>query len=262
MIIKYPTPVADRNSFLLCVCVVTGAARGLGYQFCQAFVDAGCTSLAILDLRLAEAAAAAKDFPVDVLPIACDVSSESSVKNAFAQIVDRFGKVDAVVASAGIVENWSALDYPADRIKLLYDVNVHGVFFTAREAARIMIPNGSGSIVLVGSMSSNIVNVPQLQTPYNASKAAVKHLATSLAVEWAKTGVRVNTLSPGYMATALTKAILDKDPALKKTWEELTPMGRLGNPEDLSGAIVYLCSDASKFTTGTEIRVDGGYCAI
>jgi len=152
--------------------------------------------------------------------------------------------------------------YPADRVKRLFDINVHGVFYTAREAARHMIPQGGGSIILISSMSANIVNIPQLQTPYNASKAAVKHMAASLAVEWAKKGVRVNTLSPGYMLTKLTKGILEKNSDLKKTWEELTPMGRIGEPEDLAGAIVFLASDASKFMTGSEIRVDGGYSVI
>ncbi|KAL4077253.1 hypothetical protein V8B97DRAFT_1940593 [Scleroderma yunnanense] len=147
-------------------------------------------------------------------------------------------------------------------MKLLYDINVHGAFFTAREAARNMIPRGSGSIILVASMSASIVNIPQLQTPYNASKAAVKHMAASLAVEWAKKGVRVNSLSPGYMQTKLTKTILAHNQELKKTWEGLTPMGRMGEPEDLSGAVVFLASDASQFMTGTDMRVDGGYCLL
>jgi len=125
-----------------------------------------------------------------------------------------------------------------------------------------MIPQGSGSIILVSSMSANIINIPQYQTPYNTSKAAVKHMAASLGVEWAKYGVRVNALSPGYMLTKLTRDILARDVELKKTWEGLTPMGRLGDPEDLSGAIVFMASDASKFMTGSEIRVDGGYCVI
>jgi len=125
-----------------------------------------------------------------------------------------------------------------------------------------MIPQGGGSIVLVASMSANIINIPQPQTPYNASKAAVRHMASSLAVEWAKKNVRVNVLSPGYMATKLTRTILNHDPELKKTWESLTPMGRIGEPDDLSGAIVFLASDASRFMTGSEIRVDGGYTII
>jgi len=257
------------------VCMVTGAARGLGYEFCRAFTDSGCTSLAVIDLKGAEAKQAAEELSAYALAsghgkaedlrfigVECDVSSELSVQKAYAQIMDTFGKIDSVVASAGIVENYTAFDYPSDRIKRLYDINVHGAFYTAREAARNMIPQGGGSITLVASMSANIINIPQPQTPYNASKAAVKHMAASLAVEWAKTGVRVNSLSPGYMLTKLTRTILENDPDLKKTWESLTPMGRMGEPEDLAGAIVFLASDASKFMTGSEIRVDGGYCII
>ncbi|KIJ69149.1 hypothetical protein HYDPIDRAFT_24004 [Hydnomerulius pinastri MD-312] len=257
------------------VCLVTGAARGLGNEFCRAFVQSGCTQLAIVDLKEAEAQAAAEELvqsacvnsdmkPEDfnVIGVGCDVSSELSVQKAFETVMDTYGRVDSVVASAGIVENYSAFDYPFDRIKRLYDINVHGAFFTAREAARNMIPQGGGSIVLVASMSASIINIPQPQTPYNASKAAVRHMASSLAVEWAKKGVRVNTLSPGYMLTKLTKTILAHDQDLKKTWESLTPMGKMGEPEDLSGAIVFLSSDASRFMTGAEVRVDGGYCII
>ncbi|KAF7311305.1 NAD(P)-binding protein [Mycena kentingensis (nom. inval.)] len=255
------------------VCVVTGAARGLGLEFCRAFVSSGCTSLAVLDLVLAEARDGAEELKayakelnpeaeINAIGIECDVSSEVSVKKAFADAVAEFGRVDSVVASAGIVHNYSAFEYPVDRMRRLYDINVHGAFFTAREAAKVMIPQGGGAIVLVASMSANIVNVPQLQTPYNASKAAVKHMASSLAVEWAKQGVRVNVLSPGYMQTKLLKTVLSADTELKETWERMTPMGRLGDPEDLTGAIVYLSSDASKFMTGSEIRVDGGYCTI
>ncbi|KZT09754.1 NAD(P)-binding protein [Laetiporus sulphureus 93-53] len=257
------------------VCMVTGAARGLGNEFCRAFIQSGCTQLAILDLKEEEAADAAAELTkaacVDsdmvesdysIMGIGCDVSSELSVQQAFRRVMDSYGRIDSVVASAGIVENYSAFDYPFDRIKRLYDINVHGAFFTAREAARNMIPQGGGSIVLVGSMSANIVNIPQPQTPYNAAKAAVKHMAASLAVEWAKKGVRVNCLSPGYMLTKLTRTILAHDQELKKTWESLTPMGRMGEPEDLAGAIIFLASDASRFMTGSEIRVDGGYCII
>ncbi|QRV73136.1 Enoyl-(Acyl carrier protein) reductase [Ceratobasidium sp. AG-Ba] len=258
------------------VCVVTGAARGLGNLFARTFVESGCTNIVLMDLKQEEAQQAADDLvkwfvdhgdiepgAVTAIGMGCDVSKEESVKEGFEAVVKRFGKVDAMVASAGIVENYSAFDYPTARIRLLYDINVHGAFFCAREAARHMIDKGTkGSIVLVSSMSANIVNVPQPQTPYNSSKAAVKHMAASLAVEWAKSGIRVNALSPGYMLTSLTRAILDKNEELKNTWVNLTPMGRMGEPEDLKGAIVYLASDASAFTNGVELRVDGAYTCI
>lgn len=108
-------------------------------------------------------------------------------------------------------------------------------------------------------MSGQCVNIPQPQAPYNASKAAVRHMGASLAVEWAPSNIRVNVISPGYMATALTRVILDRDPVLKETWTSLTPMGRIGEPEDLKGAVVYLASEASAFTTGIDLTVDGGY---
>ncbi|KAF8911038.1 hypothetical protein CPB84DRAFT_1812547 [Gymnopilus junonius] len=263
-----PSPPLTLPSFSL-------EGKRAGLEFCRAFIQSGCAELALLDLKLSDTEEAAIELSLfaqeqcniqpdelKVAAIECDVSSEASVQKAYTEILETFGKIDVVVASAGIVENYSALDYPADRARRLFDINVHGVFYTAREAARRMIPNGGGSIVLVSSMSANIVNIPQLQTPYNASKAAVKHMAASLAVEWAKEGVRVNALSPGYMLTKLTKTILEKDIELKNTWEKLTPMGRMGEPEDLAGAIVFLASDASRFMTGSEIRVDGGYCAI
>ncbi|GAB1519613.1 hypothetical protein RhiTH_002681 [Rhizoctonia solani] len=280
------------------VCVVTGAARGLGNLFARTFVESGCTKIVLMDLKQEEAQKAADDLvewfvehgdiqpgKVTAIGIGCDVSNEDSVKEGFGQVVSRFGKVDAVVASAGIVENYSAFDYPTNRIRLLYDINVHGAFFCAREAAKHMIEqNTKGSIVLVSSMSANVncqrasgksivfclhltfesgIDVDdQPQTPYNSSKAAVKHMAASLAVEWAKSGIRVNALSPGYMLTSLTRTILDKNEELKNTWVNLTPMGRMGEPEDLKGAVIYLASEASAFTSGTELRVDGAYTCI
>jgi len=160
------------------------------------------------------------------------------------------------------VNNYTAFEYPTDAMRRLYDVNVHGSFFTPRESAEIMAAHGGGSIILIASMSAHIINYPQPQTPYNASKAAVKHMASSLAFEWAKDGVRVNSLSPGYILTKLTKAVLENQQEWKRTWETLTPMGRMGDPEDLHGAIVFLASDASSFMTGADLRVDGGYCVL
>lgn len=257
------------------VCVVTGAARGLGHVICKGFVESGCTSLAMIDLKKADAETAASDLissfvkngqaeegEIKAIGIECDVSSEVSVKSAMSEVMDTFGQIDALVNSAGICENYTALDYPAERMKRLFDINVHGSFYCAREAGRYMLARKSGSIVLIASMSANIVNIPQVQTPYNSSKAAVKHMAASLGVEWAKLGVRVNALSPGYMLTKLTKQVLSGDEELRKTWETLTPMGRMGDPEELKGAVVFLASDASKFVTASELRVDGGYSAI
>ncbi|KDN44545.1 NAD(P)-binding protein [Tilletiaria anomala UBC 951] len=260
------------------VCVVTGAARGIGNLIARTFVESGANSIAVLDLNAAEAQQAAKDIEawflehgqvsegeIDVQGYGCDVSNEDNVMRVMQDIKDRFGKIDVVVNSAGIVENFPATQYPTNKMKKLYDININGSYYVARESAKHMLADGTkGSIILVASMSAGVVNIPQPQAPYNASKAAVRHLAASFAVEWAKAGIRVNSLSPGYTLTSLTRTILESSPAgreLRETWENLTPMGRMADPEDLKGAVIYLASDASAFTTGTDLLVDGGYTA-
>jgi len=256
------------------VCVVTGAARGLGNMMARTFVESGASSIAIVDLNKADAEAAAKDLadwfvahgeaqPGEILSIGygCDVGNEDAVKSTFSQIEKDFGgRIDCLVSAAGIVENFVAHEYPTAKVKKLLDINVMGSWYCALEAAKRM-PDG-GSILLVGSMSGAVVNVPQPQTPYNFSKAAVRHMARSLAVEWAKQGIRVNCLSPGYTLTNLTKVILDENPVLRDEWLNRIPMGRLADPSDLKGAVVLLGSDASKYITGAEMTVDGGYTCL
>jgi len=189
-----------------------------------------------------------------------DVSSEESVQAAIAEVLSEHGKIDNLVTSAGFTENFEAINYPLDRIRKLWGVNVDGTYLFATNIARhLMERKAPGSMVFIGSMSGAIVNVPQPQAPYNAAKAAVRHLASSLAVEWAHAGIRVNCISPGYMLTALTKRILDDNPYLKKQWTSLIPQGKMGNPEDLMGAVIFLSSDASAYVTGADLRVDGGY---
>lgn len=189
-----------------------------------------------------------------------DVSDPDSVNAALAEILEAHGKIDNLVTSAGFTENFEAISYPYDRIRKLWGVNVDGTYLFATGVARhLMERKAKGSIVMIGSMSGSIVNVPQPQAPYNAAKAAVRHLAASFAVEWAHAGIRVNCISPGYMLTALTKKILDDNPDLKKQWTALIPQGKMGDPEDLMGAVTFLCSDASAYVTGADLRVDGGY---
>jgi D-arabinitol 2-dehydrogenase len=132
------------------------------------------------------------------------VSSEDSVNSSLASILKAHSKVDVLVTSAGFTENFPALEYSIDRVRKLWGVNVDGTWLWATAVARHLQERKSpGSIVMIGSMSGAIVNIPQPQTPYNASKAAVRHMAASLAIEWANSGIRVNCISPGYMLTAL-----------------------------------------------------------
>lgn len=229
-------------------CIVTGAARGLGNLMARTFLEAGASKVAFLDLKKAEAQNAAADAgkwlsesdrveeseEVDLIGEDCDISNEESVKEAFARIHQRWGRIDVVVNSAGIVENFPAEEYETSKYRRLMQINLDGAWFVANEAARYMIKDEThGSIILIASMSASIVNYPQLQAPYNASKAGVKHLASSLAVEWAKYNIRVNSLSPGYVLTDLTRVMIEKSDygkMLKREWEARIPLSRMAVP--------------------------------
>ncbi|KAJ5197160.1 Glucose/ribitol dehydrogenase [Penicillium cf. viridicatum] len=254
------------------VSMVTGGARGLGLVMGQGLVASG-SDLAIIDLNKDEAESAAaslieqfrkenpglEDMP-NVTAHYADVANPDSVSNAMAEVLAKHGQIDNLVTSAGFTENFEAINYPFDRMQKLWGVNVDGTYlFAINVAKHLMERKAPGSIVMIGSMSGAIVNVPQPQAPYNAAKAAVRHLAASLAVEWAGHDIRVNCISPGYMLTALTRKILDENPQLRDQWTSLIPAGKMGTPEDLMGAVTFLLSDASKYITGADLRVDGGY---
>ncbi|KAL2183284.1 NAD(P)-binding protein [Thermothelomyces heterothallicus CBS 203.75] len=253
------------------VAVVTGGARGLGLVMGQGIVISGA-DLALVDLNKEEATRQAQNIvetfrkdhpdkkPPKVTAHYADVSDPESVEACIAEIIAEHGRIDNLVTSAGFTENFEAVAYPIDRMRKLWSVNVDGTYLFATAVARhLMARKAKGSMVFIGSMSGAIVNVPQPQAPYNAAKAAVRHLCASLSVEWAKAGIRVNCISPGYMLTALTQKILDDNPDLKRQWTSLIPQGHMGSPEDLMGPVVFLLSDASSYVTGADLRVDGGY---
>ncbi|CCU79884.1 D-arabinitol dehydrogenase [Blumeria hordei DH14] len=252
--------------------IVTGGARGLGLVMSQAMVISGA-DVAIVDLNKEEAEKQSEELVASFIrenPGAikvpkvtahyADVSSQDSVDAAISEVINQHGKIDSLVTSAGFTENFEAINYPIDRVRKLWGVNVDGTYLFAIGVAKHLIQRKApGSMIFIGSMSGAVVNVPQPQAPYNAAKAAIRHLASSLAVEWAHAGIRVNCISPGYMLTALTKKILEENPDLKKQWISRIPQGKMGNPEDLMGAVTFLASDASSYMTGADLRVDGGY---
>ncbi|KAF5512829.1 D-arabinitol 2-dehydrogenase [Colletotrichum aenigma] len=252
--------------------VVTGGARGLGLVMGQGMVYSG-SHLAIVDLNKEEAELQAKNLTEafkrenpeaktvpNVTAHYADVSDPASVEKCIAEIIDAHGKIDNLVTSAGFTENFDAVNYPIDRMRKLWGVNVDGTYLFAISVAKHLMDRKSpGSMVFIGSMSGSIVNVPQPQAPYNAAKAGIRHLAASLAVEWAHAGIRVNCISPGYMLTALTEKILNDNPDLKQKWTSLIPQGKMGQPKDLMGPVTFLLSDASQYVTGADLRVDGGY---
>jgi NAD(P)-dependent dehydrogenase (short-subunit alcohol dehydrogenase family) len=245
--------------------VVTGAARGLGKEFLTAFALSGARG-ACVDLSLPECESSVasiqeqvtKAYPADPGPqlrgYACDVTVEEDVKSTWARVVDDFGKIDVLVTAAGIVDNVEAENYEFPRWRKMMDVNVDGSWLFAREAGRHMLRHGvEGRIILVASMSATICVRPQKQAAYNTSKGAIQMLSKSLATEWGPHGIRVNSLSPGYMRTDLIKGLLAHEGPLVEAWEKDIPLGRMAEPHELRGTVVWMASDASSYLNGSDV---------
>lgn len=245
------------------VAVVTGGARGLGFAMAEGLCSAGLKGVAILDVQTDLGLDAIQKlhtaYGVQAQFYRVDVRDENIVSEIMDTIVRDLGSIDILVNSAGIADLVHAEDYPAEKFRRVIDINLNGSFLVAQACARHMISQGKGgSMIFIASMSGSIVNWPQPQSAYNASKAGVKHLMKSLAAEWAVHGIRCNAISPGYMDTALNRSYK----TLFNEWKERTPLGRLGDPDELTGACIWLASQASAFCTGSDIIIDGGYTTL
>ncbi len=244
------------------VAVITGAGQGIGAACAVALGEAGA-KLIVAEIvpDRAEACVAeltAKGMQAEAAPL--DVTKSADVEKVAAEVVDRHGRVDILVNNAGVAQsNVRAEDTSDELWRFHMDVNLDGVFWCCRAFGQRMLEQGSGSIVNIGSMSGLIVNKPQPQSFYNASKAAVHHLTKSLAAEWASRGVRVNAVAPTYIETALTSFGIKENPEMHKLWLEMTPMGRIGQPEEIASVVHFLASDAASLVTGAIIVADGGY---
>jgi len=243
------------------VAVVTGGAQGIGLACVEALCEAGArVVIADRDGRVAEEARAtmiAMGHAVDV--IVMDVTKSAEVDAAAAKVLADHGRIDVLVCNAGVAR----FDTPSEDVRdedwlAVVDVNLNGVFWCCRAFGRVMLAAGRGSIVTIGSMSGVIANKPQAQANYNASKAAVHHLTKSLAAEWGGRGVRVNAVAPTYVNTPLT-AVAKANKAMYDTWIEGTPMGRMGEPDEIAAVVLFLASDAASLMTGSIVLADGGY---
>jgi NAD(P)-dependent dehydrogenase (short-subunit alcohol dehydrogenase family) len=238
--------------------LVTGGNRGLGLAFVRGLAEAGAdVAFVARDAeRNASAVGTLAASGVTTQAFEVDLVSDDGPAQALAGAVERLGGLDILVNNAGIAIHRPALEIPDKEWDLVLDVNVRSLWRMCQVTGAYMKDTGGGSIVNVGSISSIIVNRPQWQPSYNASKAAVHQLTKSLAAEWAAYNIRVNALAPGYVKTEM--AAVD-EPQFRQHWIEDAPMKRYALPEEIAPSVVYLASDASSFMTGSVVVIDGGY---
>ncbi len=239
--------------------LVTGANRGLGRAFAAALADFGADVVIVgrsADLNREAAEQVAEQSGRRTTAVTGDVTDADDVRRIVEEAIAAHGRIDVLVNNAGICYHRPALEVPDEEFLDVFDVNVTGLWRMSRAVAPHMITAGGGSIVNVGSISALIVNRPQWQPAYNASKAAVHQLTKSLAAEWAPHGIRVNAIAPGYVKTEMAPV---DEPRFRRHWIEDAPMQRYATPEEIAPSVVYLASDAASFTTGTVLVTDGGY---
>lgn len=250
--------------------VVTGAAGAIGAAICKGFASAGA-DLCLLDYKYDPKFATdlTKEYGIKAKAYQLDITNADEVKSCIAQIKEDFAgrNINTFIANAGVAwTNGSILNEDAtpEAWRKVMDVNVQGTYHCSKYAAEVFKEQGQGNLILTASMSSHVSNVPNYQTCYNASKAAVRHMSRGFAVEFAHLTtpagrIRCNSVSPGYTDTILSAFVPEEQRA---QWWGLTPAGREALPEELVGAYLYLASDAATFTNGTDIVVDGGYTCV
>lgn len=241
---------------------MTGGAGTLALINARALLEHGLSGLALFDLNPypsgSQINALREDFPhAKIIAWNVNVTDPAQIQEAVAGTVEQLGTIDILCCFAGVVGCTHAIDMSAEEWRRTLDINTTGAFLCAQAVAKVMIAaNSPGSILFIASISAHRTNFPQPQAAYNASKAALLSIKTSLAAEWARFGIRVNTISPGYMDTILNEGAGLEE--ARRTWTKRNPMGRMGQPEELTGPVVMLCSSAGSYITGADLVVDGG----
>lgn len=259
--------ILDRFLLTDRVSIITGAASGIGKELAKGLAEAG-SHIVIADINMEGAKQVAeqiRQLGVRTLAVQVDITNEQQIQDMIQAVMDAFGRIDVLINNAGIgarieIEQMEYKDW-----QRMMDVNMNSVFLMSKAVGQVMIEQRQGSIINISSISGLVVNVPQYQAAYNASKAGVIMITRSMALEWARYNIRINTIAPGYMKTEMTAKDFDENadhnPMVKK-WMELTPMNRPGTPDELQGIALYLASDASSYATGGVFVIDGGYTLL
>jgi NAD(P)-dependent dehydrogenase (short-subunit alcohol dehydrogenase family) len=243
------------------VAIVTGASSGLGARFARVLDGAGARVVLVArrEERLIELARELQD----ALVVTADIGAPDSAARIVADAVEHFGRVDVLVNNAGTVDVTPALDEPIDAFRRVIEINLVGTFALTQQAARAMIDGGAGGTVVNISSLWGLVGVGQIpDAAYAASKTALVGLTRELGAQWARKGVRVNALAPGWFHSEMTDGSMFGDPGAEQWMASRTPMGRGGAEHELDGALLFLASDASSFVTGATLPVDGGWTAV
>ena len=241
------------------VALITGGNGGIGLGMARGLAEAGASiTIAARNMEKSEAAAdTLRAIGADVLTVAVDVSSEQSVKDMVAATLDKFGRIDSLIANAGVNDRKPPQDYSAETWNWIVQTNLSGPFFCAQSVYPAMKSQGGGKIITIGSMAS-IFGLP-FAAPYAATKGGIVQMSRVLATAWAADNIQVNAILPGWIDTELTRNARSQLDGLHDRVEGRTPAARWGDPADFSGIAVFLASSASDFVTGTAIPVDGGY---
>jgi NAD(P)-dependent dehydrogenase (short-subunit alcohol dehydrogenase family) len=237
------------------VALVTGGAGGIGRAVASGLLELGAT-VVLADINNA-AQAIADELGADWLTM--DVTSSQSVDAGVVEVVRRHGKLDVMVAAAGVSYEETTLDHSDANWRRVMSVNLDGAFYSIRAAGRQMVEQGGGSIIAISSICSQVRARPEVHVGYDATKAAVALLCRNISVEWAGKNVRVNAVAPGYTDTELLGAVGRTRPEIMKQWLSDIPFGRLIAPREVADAVAFLASDAASGITGHELVVDGGY---
>jgi NAD(P)-dependent dehydrogenase (short-subunit alcohol dehydrogenase family) len=237
------------------IAIVTGGAGGIGFETAKALQQNGAR-VVVVGIKEETRQPPSKELGADFFRT--DLTKSDQVAKLADDVRSKHGRIDIAFNNAGIAVNVPSEDTTdADWHKVI-DINLNAVFYCCRAFGKVMLEQGKGSIINTASMSGIISNNPQPQSAYNVSKAGVIMLTKSLAGEWAQRGVRVNAIAPGYVGTKMTKLGMTNE-AWHRIWKEFTPMGRVGEPEEIAPAVVFLASDASSYFTGSVLTMDGGY---